>query len=56
MVTSQASCTSTLADPYCRPPGSAVSRSAISRWTITTQVLTDGSSAIVRTRSGVAIE
>ena len=56
IATSQASCTRTLAEPYSSPPGFARSRSAISRWTITTQVSSVGSSAIVRISSGVAIE
>jgi len=55
-VTSQASCTITLADPYSLVPGSARRRSAISRWTITTHLWMEGSSEIVRIRSGVAIE
>ena len=37
-------------------PGAARSRSAISRWTITVQPDTDGSSSIVRKISGVATE
>ena len=43
--------------PYdeVRLPGAARRRSAISRWTITVQRRTEGSSAIVRNRTGVAI-
>ncbi len=55
-VTSQASWAITLGEPYSRVPGAARSRSAISRCTITSQLSIDGSSAIVRSSSGVAIE
>jgi hypothetical protein len=55
-LTSHASWATTLGDPYSRVLGSARKRSAISRWTMTNQVPSEGRSAMVRSRSGVATE
>ena len=54
-LTSHASCASTDGAPYAADPGAAASRSPTSRWTITTQRSTEGSSSIVRRITVAAI-